>query len=762
LVRVPGIVSEDASGELSWPDFRDWREAARPFLSLAGYAESEGTFAWEGGAEALTGARVSREYFQVMGVVPVLGRTFTEEEDRTGGPHAVILSNALWTERFGADPDILGRTVPMDGRAVPVVGVMPAGFDAPIPGAAYWEPLQDDALLALVGLPTGSRSLSFISAVGRLAEGVSPAEAQGRLEELVRDIDQEVGKSPDHFSGPVLIPLLDDLLGGVRDTLYLILAAAGLVLLVAAVNVAGLALSRGAARSRELAVRTALGAPRVRLVRQLMTESLLVALLAGLLGTLVAWALQAQVVRLAPPGLPRLDAIGMGGTTLLFAAGVTVASGLFFGLAPSLRSSAAPVAHGLVGGRGSSAGRHALRPQQVLVSVQVAVAVVLLTGAALLGASFARLTGVELGFQAESVTLATVSPDEERYAAPADVDAFYARLLQAVRAIPGVTAASTTYSPPLVGNDFRTRILPEGLEEDPENMFWAGSVVVGDDFFEASGVPLLRGRSFTLADRLGAPLVAVVSEAMARRLWPGQDPLGKRFSFSGGIMGSLDSFDRDYFPRDPFTVVGVAGDVRRASLDVEPQPEYYRPHAQLPWGFQYLLVRTAGPVEDLAGTLRRTVWSMDASVPVRSVRTLTSYVDEAASAHRFRMLLLGGFAALTGLLAMVGLYAVMTLTVARRTREMGIRLALGAARERVVRGVLGSGMRLVAVGGAVGLVVAWYGSSVLASMLYGVAPTDPTTYATVVAVILGVSALACYGPARRAGRVDPVRSLQEE
>jgi putative ABC transport system permease protein len=493
-----------------------------------------------------------------------------------------------------------------------------------------------------------------------------------------------------------------------------------------------------------------------------MTESLMISLAAGGLGLLVAWALQSELVRLAPAGLPRLDAIGMGGGTLAFAAAATLLSGVLFGVAPALRSATTPVANGLVGGRGSSAGRTALRPQQMLVSVQVAVAVVLLTGAALLGASFSRLMGVELGFDPGGVTLATVAPDEERYSTPADVDAFYSELLEAVRALPGVSAASTTYSPPLVGNDFRTRVLPEGRDDTTENMEWVGSVVVGNDYLATTGVPLLQGRSFTPSDRLGRPLVAVVNETLARQFWPGEDPVGKTFTFTGGIRGSLDSFEPAYFPREAFTVVGVVGDVRQASLDEEPRAEYYRPHAQLPWGFQYLVVRTAGPVPDLAGTLRRTVWDIDATVPVRSVRTLTSYVEDAAAQHRFRMLLLGVFAALTGVLSTVGLYAVMALAVARRTREMGIRLALGAARGTVVRGVLANGLRLVAAGAVVGLAVAWYGSRVLASMLYGVTPTDLPTYAGVLAVVGAVSALACYAPARRAGRVDPVRCLQEE
>ncbi len=763
LVLVPATDKEGETADVSWLDFADWRDGAAEYLDMASFAENEGTFEWEDGAEQLTGALVTADYFEVLGVAPAYGRGFTAAEDEDGGPDAIILSDGFWRSRFGADPSILGTAVPMDGERVPVVGIMPPGFDAPYANTQFWSPMQEEELMGRVGLPKGTRSLSFASAVGRLADDTDIEQARTRLRALAARIDEEVGKRPDRYTSPTLVPMLDDLVGGVRAMLFLVLAAAGLVLLVASANVAGLALSRAVTRQRELAVRAALGAPRSRLVRQFAAESLVIAGLAGVFGLAVAVGLQHVLVRLAPPGLPRLDAIGMSVPVIGFFVLATLASAFLFGLPPAIRATRNEVG-GLSGltTRGASAGARALRPQQILVSFQVAVAVVLLTAAALLTRSFARLAAVDMGFSTAGVMIATVSPGDARYTEPTDIEAFYSQLLTEVRRIPGVASATTTYSPPLVGNGFRTSVVAEGQEEDPDDRVMAGTVIVRDDYFETNGVPLLLGRHFDERDRLGEPPVAIVSQAMAERLWPGRDPIGEGFTFSGALQGSADSFNPAYFPEVPYTVVGVAGDVRRAAPGQAPAVEYYRPHAQLPWGFQYLMIRTSGPVEDLAGQVRRTVWSIDPTIPVRTVRSLESYMAESVAEPRFRMIILAGFGGLTGLLSMVGLYAIMSLAVARRTREMGIRLALGAGASTVVRGVLGGGLRLVAVGAALGLVVAWFGSRVLATMLYDLSPTDPLTYVVVLVLTGAVALAACYAPARRAGRVDPVRSLQEE
>jgi putative ABC transport system permease protein len=362
--------------------------------------------------------------------------------------------------------------------------------------------------------------------------------------------------------------------------------------------------------------------------------------------------------------------------------------------------------------------------------------------------------------------VATVAPSGARYGTPAQTTDLYARILDEVRAIPGVTHASTTYSPPLFDNGFRTSVHAEGANDVESERFWAGTVIVGEDYFATNGIRMVGGRVFSSTDRLGAPLVVIVNQAMADALWPGQDPIGRRFEFSGGLAGSADSFDRAFFPDEFMTVVGVAANVRRENLMLEPRPEYYRPHSQITWGFQYLLARAEGDVDAVAESIRGAVWAVDPSIPVREVRTLAAQVLDSVAAQRFLMLLLTIFAGMTSLLAMVGLYAVMTLAVSRRVREMGIRLALGARRGDVIQGVMTRGVRLIVVGSTVGLVSAWVTgralSSVLSGMLFEVEATDPATYLFVLAMTGGVGLLACYWPARRAGRIDPILSLQQE
>ena len=538
LVRLLRTPDPDDTDAVAWPDFRDWREQANGFEGLTAYAEDSGALEWESGAQVVTGSRVTRDFFEVMGVPLAMGRTFTEEEDQPGGPDAIVISHRLWVSRFDADPAVIGRTVPQAGSNVPVVVVAAAGFSAPFEDTRYWTPMQGDQLLADVGLPTGGRSLSFQNVIGRLGPGVDLVVVEEGLRALARRIDESVGKREPQWSNVALVPLDEWLVGDVESTLLFLLAAAALVLVVARANVAGLALSRSSVRSRELAVRRAIGAGRGRLLRQLLTESALLCGVAGIVGLLLAWLLRSTLVGLAPEGLPRAEDVGITSTTFLFALGATLVSGIVVGLLPSWHASRSELSLGLGGGRGSSGGRRALRPQQFRVSFQVAVAVVLLTGAALLTGSFARLLGVDRGFESNAVLVATVAPSEARYESAEELSGFYASLLARVSALPGVSHASTTYSPPLFGNDFRTSITPEGVEEVSDDRSWVGTVVIGDDYFHTNGMPLLRGREFGPDDGLGKPLVAIVSETMADRHWPGEDPLGKRFEFTGGSGGA--------------------------------------------------------------------------------------------------------------------------------------------------------------------------------------------------------------------------------
>lgn len=760
LVTI-GRIEDGAFSSVSWPDFRDWREQATGFAGMAAYYEASADFRWDDSAEQLEGAGVTHDLFEVLRVEPLLGRPFTPEEDRLDGPDALILSWGLWQRRFGGDPGVVGTVITAGGRRVEVVGVMPRDFAFPTESTEYWEPAQEEKLLRDAGVPTGSRGLVFLDVVARLDGPIERAQAS--LTTLATRLWDEAD-IPLERRLPVGVGSLHErVVGDVRLTLVVLLAAVALVLLVACANVAGLTLSRAAARTRELAIRVALGAGRGRLVRQLLTESLVLAVAAGVLGVGIAWGLTRLVLVLAPADVPRLAGVHTGPATLAFAAAVTIASGLLFGIVPAIRSTGAAVADGLARyGRGSVSDRRALRPQQLLVVFQVSLAVALLAGATLLVRSYARLMSVETGFATDGVVLVPIEPPDHRYVEPEVIDAFYADLLERVRGLPGVIAATATYAPPLAGNDFSTTIEIEGEPEQTDDRNWVGSVVVRDGYFEATGTPLLAGRDFDAGDRLGAPPVAIVNRTMADRFWPGANAIGKRFRLTNGVSGSIGRFDRRFFPRDWFTVVGVAGDVRRESLDQSPVAEYYRPHSQIAWSFEYVVARTALDPAELGRQIRDLVREVDATVPVDEIRTLRTAVRDAAAEWRFRMLLLSAFGATTCVLAMLGVYALMGLAVTRRQREMGVRMALGATRSGLQLQVLRRGLGLVVAGTIVGLSLSLLANNVLRTMLFGIETTDPTTYAAVTGMTAAVALLACWVPARRASRVDPVRSLSRD
>jgi len=761
LVQIHRTLDEGKTRSLSWPDFWDYRENAAGFLAVSAYYGTEATFSWESGAESMEGAAVSREFFETMGVQPMLGRTFTEQEDRPGGPNAVVVSYRFWDRYLGRDPDVLVKTIPMWEEQVPVVGVMPEGFSYPLENTWFWSPLREDELLAELGLPTGTRTLHFLVGVGRLNAGIELSEAETRLRSLATTIDVESGKPEELHTNIHLVSLQEFLIGDMDTTLFFLLGASGLVLLVACANVASLSLSRAAARQRELAVRAALGAGRARLLRQLLAETLLLSIAGGLVGVLVAATLQQGLLFLAPAGFSEIQGLGISGPVLMFVGAATVTSGLLFGFFPALSASAPNLTKGLAGGRGSSAGRNALRPQQMLVTLQVTLAVVLLVGATLLLTSFARLTGVDRGFQTEGVLVASVDPGTDRYDTPESVDALYGDLLDRVRSIPGVAAASATFSPPLWDNGFWTTVEPEGVDSENAEPFEAALVIVRDGYFDANGVQLLSGRDFGPEDRLGEAPVAIVSRNMASALWPGRDAVGKRFEFAGGVRGSAEDFEPAFFPSEPYTVVGVADDVRRNSLAQPPELEYYRPQSQITWAYQYLVIKATDPSAVVA-PLRQTLRAVDPAIPMKTIQLLNARVSESVALERVRSSIVGAFALLTAFLSMIGLYAVLALAVTRRTKEMGIRLALGAHGSAIVRRVVGQGFGLVGLGIVFGLAGAFALSRTLAEMLFQIEPTDPLTYVMVAAATTLVAFLACYPPARRAARVDPLSTLREE
>ena len=759
LVVVERLNVRYASG-VSWPDFRDWRAQARGFEGLAAWREDEATFGFGDGSELVDGAAISRDLLDVVGVNPILGRRFNADEDRLGGVDAVILSYGMWHERYGGDRSVVGRRIMVDGESLEIVGVMDRDFA--FPGEArYWRPLQDDALLERIGLPTNSRTLAFLRVIGRLEPGADARSAASNLSALHTRIREDAGV-PDESHRILVEDIRSYIVGDVRTTLFFLLGSALLVLLVACANVAGLALARSGLKEREFAVRAALGAGRSDLRLHAMSESMVLALGAGAAGCGLALLLTRSMLRLAPAGIPRLAEATVDGRAWAFALVVTLLTGVAFGLAPALRVARVdPIRNMSSGLRVTGGDRLSLYSQHALVVAQVAVAVTLLSAAGLLWRSYTRLMSVDPGYVTENVFTAWVAPPISKYDTPAGVTAFYRILLERVRALPGVVGATTTYAPPLRSNGLRVSVAREGENPAEEEAVWINSVVVGDAFFDVSGIPLLAGRRFNAQDRVDAPPVVIVSRATADRLWP-DGAVGQKFRYMGGVGGSAESFDSLTIPRQSLTVIGVVADVRRDTLSARPPLEFYRPHEQVPWASQYLVLRTSGPATNIDERLREAVWSIDATVPLRSVEALATQFRDHTAETRFRSFLVVTFATLAGFLAMLGIYAVLAISVARRTREIGIRVALGATGADLHRAVLARGMRLVAAGGALGLVAALLTGQVLASMLYELAPADPVTLASVLLLTLFAAVLACWVPAYRASRVDPVRSLQRD
>jgi predicted permease len=745
-------------GVLSYPDFDDWRRENSTFASLGGHAEHMGVFEWDEGATQLVGERVSVDVLPLLGVHPVLGRWFTDDEDRLDGPRAILLHHRLWHQRFGGDSSVVGRTIRIDDRLHTIVGVMPPEFGFPVPTREYWIPLREDELLKDVGFERRTRYLNFIDVVARPRRNVTTEAAVADLAAIGQRVDGRTDFGAD------LEALHENAVGGVRFMLFVFLSAVGLVLAIACANVANLALSRATSRRREMALRSALGAGRWRLARHTLAESLLVALAGGTVGVAIAAGGLDLFLRFAGDTIPRSHEVSLDSVVLGFAAAISVLSGLAFGIIPVLQNRSTRLDAALRDGtRGATVDRRHHLLRHGLVVTQVGLAVVLLTGAGLLVNSFIRLTSVDAGFDHTNVLTASVSLPVERYASDDVVLQFFDDLVTRVGGLPGVAHVATSYSPPFAESNFQQSFLVEGSDPPPPDQApWAGTVIVGDGYFETSGVPMLRGHGFNRQDRGGATRVAVVNETMAKTHWPGEDALGKRFQIGSGISGAAASLDPRFLAREWLTVVGIAADVHRRGLEDEPIPEFYRPHAQMAWPAMSVLVRTAGRPEQLIGPLQREVWALDSRLAVTDVSTARELLARSVATPRLRMTLLSAFAATAALLAMIGVYGVMALTVAQRTQEIGVRMALGAGRSRVIGEVLTRGFRVTALGIALGIGGSVVATRVLATMLFGVSAHDPLTYTAVTGSLILVAAMACYLPARRASHVDPVEAIRAE
>jgi putative ABC transport system permease protein len=742
LVAVWERSQQGRDMQAAWPDFADWREQARSFTALAAYSSGDTTVLGADRPLVTHVAAVSQDFFAVFGVAPARGRAPLPEEHRVGAPPVAVVSQAFWRGHLGGDADLSRHRLDVDGASFAVVGVLPAGFSFPA-GAEVWVPLESSGV-------SSSRTAHNHRVVGRLAPGVTVARAQEDLARITAGI--VAGEAPDDYllTGAVVRGLQEEIGRPVRRPLLILLGAAALVLLVACANLAGTFLARGAQRRREMALRRALGASRRRLLRQLFTESLLVALVGAGLGLLACSVLLDALPELAPAALPRLGEVGLDGAVLAFTLAASVATAVLFGLLPALR-----VAEGggeeLRGGGRGSADRTQRRTWSVLVASEVALALVLLVGSGLLVRSFWRLLAVDLGFSPAGVATVDLQVPDSRYPEAKDLAGYYDRLVAALEAEPGVEGAGVVSSLPLAG-------APNGrleIEGGPQPTADATYRVADRGYFRTLGIPLLRGRWFAESDVAGAPHVAVINQAMAAAAWPGEDPIGKRLT-----GGGMDAFwNQNVWA----TVVGVVGDVHDRSLAAAPEPGVYFALAQRPGRARYgtVVVKAKGSLAAIAPGVREAVERVDPEVPVK-LGTMAQVVSQSLADRRFALLLLGAFAAVGLLLALVGIYGVVGYAVARRRRELGIRLALGAAPVAVRNLVVRQSMAAVGAGAAVGAAAALALSRLLGSLLYEVGPADPPTFAAMAAILLSAALVASYLPARRTARIDPMETLRAE
>ena len=708
LVSVSGGMS--VRGE-----FLQIREQVDAFADVAAYNTSnELSLTGQGEPVRLQSASVSPNLFGVLGVGPALGRTFLPDEG-AAHPDVAVLSYGLWRQRFGGDPDVIGQLIHLGGIARTVVGVMPPGFRFPERNTEVWIPIQTEGVS-----PPELWGWGGYEPIGRLRPGVTPEQARAEVGTLTPRLRELIPwKMPDdYWQNASLIPLKERIVGDVRPMLLVLLGAVGLVLLVACVNIANLLLARGATRRKELAVRTALGAGRTRLIRQLLTESTLLALLGGALGLLLAWGGVAALRAVLPANTPRLNEIGIDGWVLAFGFALALGTGVLFGALPALRASRTDPQRALRSGGRSDAGGGG-RLSGTLVAAEVALATVLVIGAGLLIQSFARLAQVDPGFPTEGLVSATVAPPEFRFGDEVARSGFYQELLQRLETVPGVRMAAASSNIPFGGRSFGSVFTIEG-RPDPasEGGDWPMArvrSVISEDYLQTLGVPLLRGRGFTSSDRAGAPQVVLIDRALARKYWPGEDPVGKRIRYPG--------------EEEWRTVVGVVGEVKHDRLDETAEGTLYTPMLQggstTPTS---IVLRTAGDPSAVAANLRAVVASVDPDTPVSDIRTVEQLVSQSVAQPRFTTLLLALFAGVALLLGAVGIYGVLAYAVSQRIPEIGVRMALGAKAEDVLRLVVRRGLVLALAGVLVGLVAAWGATRLMSSLLYGIGATDPLTF----------------------------------
>ena len=725
----------------------EWRKQSHSFDGIAAARPGGANLTGAGEPELVTGAVVTANMFQVLGVEPRLGRSFLNEEDRAGH-RVVILADSLWRRRFGSDPSLVGRNIMLDGEGWQVVGILPPGFEFPSSAGLFAISKKAPEIYKPLGYHDDDLQLHMGDfnywVTAKLRPGVSLERARSELNAVQAAISAQIPDNLDLHAS--VSPVVEQMVGKVRQALVLLMAAVGAVLLVLWVNLANLSLVRAAARSRDAAIRTALGAGRARLVWQSLSESMILSVIGGGLGAGLAWWGVRALVAAAPIDLPRLNEVRVDPRVLLFALAVSLAAGAVLGILPALRSAAAAPYEALKSAsRANTEGRSGLRVRNLLVSLEVGLSAALLVTAGLLAASFLHLMRVDKGFDVERVMALDLSLPNVKYRKPEDRAAFYQRVIERAGQLPGVQQVSMISALPLMGE---TWIDIVGTVNDPRPLMERPSTNVrflSPGYFQTLHIPLAEGRDIAERDR--GHKVTVISAGLARKIWPGQDALGRQ----------LDNGNND-----PLEVVGITPDIRSTSLEKDPVSVMYIPYWQRPQPAGSLLVRTAMDPSGMAAALRRVVWDTDGEVPIPEVRTLEQVMAASVAQRRFQVMLIGLFAAAALALAAIGTYGVVGYAVGRRRAEMGIRMALGANRANVLRLVLQQGMAPVVIGLVAGGAAALLLGKYLASLLFEVSPHDPAAFVAAAVLLLLVSAAACLVPARRATQVDPVEALRFE
>ncbi len=744
-------------GSVSYPDVTDIRARNRSFVDVAAYNWGEDTLTGIGEPLHVKYARVSAGMFQVLGVNPALGRDFRAEEDQPGH-YVAVVSDQFWRNRLNADPNALGQNLNIGGRVYTLVGVMPAGFQFPVAseGRDLWTTFSRTAEVDAPGETpaTAQRGNHSLLAIARLKPGVTLPQASADLGTIARELAKEY-PGTNAYAGIAAQPELEFLVGDTRTPLMVLLAAVALVLIIACANVANLLLVRSSARVREIGVRAALGATRLRLIRQLVTESTILSVGGGLLGIGIAASMLRGVLHFYPENLPRLEQIAIDPRVLLFSGALALCTGILFGLAPAIQASSPNLAATMrEGGRTTTSGVGTSRLRSALVVGEVALGVMLLVGAGLLLRSLQRLSNVDLGFKPDHLVTASFDLSEVRYK-PDQQDQFIRELLSRLQHLPGVTAASGALPLPLGGDSWHISFNwpdhPVKDEDEPGAAVYLASA----GMFETMQIPLLRGRTFSDRDSRNGDPTVIVNQAFAKEFFPNQDPIGRRIKIGAGEGPERER----YKTRE---IVGVVGNIRNRDLDKEPEPAYYIPLPQLMWGPPTLVVRTAGDPGAITAEIRKTLLSMDSEVPLYAVRTMDDYFALNLGRARFQALLLSLFAGIALLLTAVGLYGVMAQAVAQRTHEIGVRMAMGASRESVRAMIFRRGTVLTLGGTAIGILGALALAQLIQSLLYQIPPRDPLTYIAVCFVLSSVALAASYVPALRATKVDPMVALRYE